>query len=57
MSVHVTLTKKDGSTEQQDFRGWIEFAAWVEHRHGQYIEVEAHEVGADKIRQGRAWNG
>ena len=53
--IQVTLTKKDGSKEYGEFRGWIEFAEWVEHRHGQYVEVDAHEVGADKIRQGRKW--
>lgn len=54
--VQVTLTKNDGTTEKQDFRSWIEMAAWVEHRHWRYTEVEAHEVGADEIRQWREGN-
>ena len=52
MSIHLTMTKKDGNKEQADFRDWITCAAWLERRHGQYTEIEAHEMSADKIKQG-----
>ena len=53
MSVHVTMTREDGTIQKMDFRGWIEMAAWIEHHHWQYTEVEAHEISTDEIRQGR----
>lgn len=46
MSIHVTMKKKDGSMEEADFRGWSECAEWCDSHHGQYTEIEAHEVSA-----------
>lgn len=46
--IHVTMTMKDGSKVEFGFKGWPECAAWVERRHGQYTEIEAQEVSADK---------
>lgn len=57
MSVHVIMTRKDGSTEEMDCRGWIEAAAYLETHRGQYTEISAKQVSAEDIRQGRNGNG
>lgn len=53
MSVHVTMTREDGTIETLDCSGWIALAAYLEAHHGEYKAVDAHEVRADEIRQGR----
>ena len=53
MSVHVTMTKEDGTIETLDCRGWIELAAYLERHHGEYTAVDAHEISAGEIRQWR----
>ena len=57
MSVHVTMTKEDGTIETLDCRGWIELAAYLERHHGEYTAVDAHEISAGEIRQWRKGNG
>lgn len=57
MSVHVTMTREDGTIETLDCRGWIELAAYLERHHGEYTAVDAHEISAGEIRQGRNGNG
>lgn len=57
MSVHVVMTKTDGTKEEMTCRGWIELAAYLETHRGMYTEISAQQVSAEEIRQGREWNG
>ena len=54
MSVHVVMTRTDGTTEEMDCRGWIEAAAYLESHRGMYTEISAKQVSAEDIRQWRA---
>lgn len=53
MSVKVIITRNDGTKEQHSFRGWLEYAAWLEKEHGGYKAASASEIRPEKIRQGR----
>ena len=53
MTVKATITKKDGSLDQRDFRSYLDLAAWLEHEYGEYTAVDARQVSASEIRQGR----
>ena len=57
MSVHVVMTKTDGTKEEMICRGWIEAAAYLETHRGMYTEISAQQVSADEIKQGRGGNG